>query len=271
MNAYYDTLAERTSLARPFFGALTLHVAMFGLTLAYSWSLARQVRLGDPNATPGGAVPINLVRQIPLAPAQTVFENPVAAESRSAVPPPPIEKAAPKAAEKTAEPAAEAIPIPGSKTLKKTERKAPARRFRPYVPDRDNQLYSVQPMGVNTPQYTGPQPDAFGVGIGTGAGGPLGARHGWYTQALQRRISEEWQRELLQVDRRVSTSARTVVFFEILRDGTLRNIRVSQSSGVSQVDYAAMRAVTNANPAPPLPSDLGRNSISIEVWFQLKR
>ena len=82
---------------------------------------------------------------------------------------------------------------------------------------------------------------------------------------------EAWQRELMQVDARVRTAPRTVVFFEIQRDGSLRNIRVAQSSGNSSVDYAALRAVTNSNPVPALPSDLGKSSVSTEVSFILKR
>jgi protein TonB len=126
-------------------------------------------------------------------------------------------------------------------------------------------------MGVNTPSYSGLQPDSFGIGIGFGAGSPFGAHHGWYIEALQRRIGEAWQRELMQVDLRIRTAPRTVVFFEIQRDGSLRNIRVAQSSGNSSVDYAALRAVTNSNPVPALPSDVGKSSVSTEVSFLLKR
>ena len=202
MTAYYDSLEERSSLWLPFCGAMALHVALFAFTVLHSWSLSRQVRIGDPNAAPGGAVPINLVRQIPLSPAQTVFENPVAANSRSAVPQAQPEKAAAQAVEAAPEPAEDAIALPGSKA-KKGQARAPITRFRPYVPNRDNQLYSVQAPGVNTPQFTGPQPDTFGVGLGAGTGGPFGSQFGWYGQALQRRIGEQWQKELLEVDRRV--------------------------------------------------------------------
>jgi len=170
------------------------------------------------------------------------------------------------------EEAPDALPLPGAKTKKaRPEPKAPERKFRPYVPQRDNQLYAQKGMGVNTPSYSGLQPDGFGVGIGMGPGSPFGDRYGWYVEALQRRIGEQWQKELAQVDVRVRTAPKTVVFFEIQRDGGLRNIRVTQTSGNPSIDYAAQRAVVNANPVPSLPSDLGRSSVSIEVWFQLKR
>ena len=268
MTAHFDPLAERESLRKPFLGSLVMHMCLFSVAFTYSWVLTRyQVRFGDPNAMPGGAVPINIVKGLPLAPAQTVFQNPVASDTRSSAPTPPPEKA--KAQEKVEAPE-NTIPLLG-KTKKEAERPVPERKFRPYVPERDNQLYSSKGLGVNTPTYTGLPPDAFGVGIGTGPGTPFGSRYGWYVEALQRRIGEQWQRELAQVDPQIHTAPRTMVFFEILRDGTLRNVRVTQPSGNSQVDYSALRAVMNANPVAPLPSDLGKNSVSTEVWFQLKR
>ena len=271
MTAHFDPLAERERLGRPFVGSLAMHVFLFTLTLLYSWVAARnRLSFGDPNAMPGGIVPINIVRNIPLAAAQTLIENPVANDSRSSVPTPPPEKA--KAQSKTAEPEPDAIALPGPNAKKAgREPRVPERKFRPYVPERDNQLYAMRGMGVNTPSYSGLQPDGFGVGIGLGSGSPFGARYGWYVEALQRRIGENWQKELLQVDPRIRTAPRTVVFFEILRDGSLRGIRVTQSSGNPAIDYAAQRAVMNSNPVPALPSDLGRSSVSPEVWFQLKR
>ncbi|MBI3697965.1 MAG: TonB family protein [Acidobacteria bacterium] len=266
-----DLLSEQEHLRLPFLGSLVMHAGVFTLAFFYSWMLARdRISFGDPNALPGGSVPINIVKNIQLAPAQTAVENPVANDSRSSVPTPPPEKAKSKVPEKV-EAEADALPLPSAKERKKVERRAPERKFRPYVPERDNQLYASKGMGVNTPSYTGLQPDAFGVGVGTGPGTPFGARYGWYVEALQRRIGEQWQRELIQVDARVRTAPRSVVFFEILRDGTVRGVRLAQSSGNPSVDYAALRAVTNANPVPPLPPDLGRSSVSTEIWFQLKR
>ena len=271
MTEHFDPLAERERLGGPFVGALAMHAMLFSSTLLYSWIAARnQLSFGDPNALPGGAVPINIVKNIQLAPAQAVVTNPVANDSRFSVPTPLPEKD--KAQSKVADPEPDAVALPGPKAKKAArEPRVPERKFRPYVPERDNQLYAQKGMGVNTPSYSGLQPDSFGVGIGIGPGTPFGARYGWYVEALQRRIGEAWQKELLQVDARIRTAPRTVVFFEIQRDGSLRNIKVSQSSGNSSIDYAAQRAVVNANPVPALPSDLGRSAVSTEVWFQLKR
>ncbi len=267
MTPRVDTLAERTSLRSPLAGSVTMHGVMCAMIMLYSWAAARgKVRIGNPNAQPGGAVPINIASGIPLAPAQTVVTNPVATGTRSAVPSPP-ETGAPEP--KAEPPDPQAMPLPGPKT--KAGARRTLRSFRSYVPDRDNQLYSARGQDVNTPSYTGLSSDAFGVGIGTGTGSPFGARFGWYSEALQRKLGQQWQLELAQVDRRIPGSPRSMVFFEIQLDGSLKNIRVVQSSGVSAVDYAALRAVTNAGPVAPLPRDLGRSSVSIEVSFQLQR
>ncbi len=269
MTTHWDPLTEREALGRPLLGSVTLHVSVALLAVGYTWLMTRyQVRLGDPNALAGGAVPINIVRGIPLLPAQSVIENPLASDTRSAVPAAPPETA--KAQEKVEE-ADDAISIPG-RTKKAAPKREPDRKFRPYVPERDNQLYASRGPGVNTPTYTGLQPDAStGVGIGTGSGTPFGNLYSWYAEALQRRIGEQWQRELQQVDPRVRVAQRTVVVFDILRDGRLQSIRLTQSCGNPAVDFAAQRAVQNANPVPELPRGLGRSSVSIEVWFQVRR
>ncbi len=271
MTTHFDPLEQSDSLRRPFLGSLVMHAGFFGLSLGYTWLLAHnRIAFGNPDAMPGVAMPVNIVKEIPLAPAQTVIENPVANDSRSSAPTPPPEKAKAQAKEKVETPA-DAVPIPSASERKKAERKAPERKFRPYIPARDNQLYASKGMGVNTPSYTGLQPDSMGIGGGAGAGSPFGSRYGWYEEALRRRIGEQWQRELIQLDAQIRAAPRSVVSFEILRDGGLRNIRLAQSSGNPAVDYAALRAVTNSNPVTALPADLGKSSVSTEVWFQLRR
>ena len=56
----------------------------------------------------------------------------------------------------------------------------------------------------------------------------------------------------------------------ILRNGAIRNTRVVQSSGNRSLDYSAHRAVINSNPLQPLPPQLRKSSIQVEMWFQLQ-
>jgi protein TonB len=61
------------------------------------------------------------------------------------------------------------------------------------------------------------------------------------------------------------------VTFEIVRDGSVRNVRLLQRSGNLALDNSAQRAILQAGPFPQLPADYNRDSASVEFWFQLKR
>jgi TonB family protein len=114
---------------------------------------------------------------------------------------------------------------------------------------------------------TGQQTKGTG-GVGFGTGSPFGARFGWYADALQRRLAEEWSRSLGQIS---GTSARaTVVSFTISQNGGIENPQIVSSSGNRSMDFSAVRAVTNANPFRPLPRDIGKRAIRVEITFQLQ-
>ena len=51
-----------------------------------------------------------------------------------------------------------------------------------------------------------------------------------------------------------------VITFEISRDGSVKNPQIAQRSGNSTLDFSALRAVTDAGPFPPLPSNYSGSS-----------
>ena len=59
--------------------------------------------------------------------------------------------------------------------------------------------------------------------------------------------------------------------FTILRDGTLKDIRLKTGSGVTALDLSAERALYDVGKVEPLPSEYGRDKAEIEFWFELKR
>ncbi len=63
----------------------------------------------------------------------------------------------------------------------------------------------------------------------------------------------------------------TVVVFRIGRNGRVSEVQVEKGSGNSYFDLAALRAVYNADPLPPLPRDYSENSLLIHVTFSLNR
>lgn len=263
MSPHVDILDEQESLRRPLIGSVALHVGIVAFMLLFTWWHNRgRVQFGDPNAM-GGSVGITPVASIPL-PHRSGQRNPVANDTESQVParPKPVEaKAAPKE-----DPAAIALK---SKNQPKrvSEQIARNQRYTPPGADARNQVYSSTGAAVSSPMYGG-QAGMGGTGIGNSV---FGERLGWYAQLLQQTLANKWSIESARIPVHVQTSRRTTLVFEILRDGTIRNVRVLESSGMPDVDYAAQRAVLTASPLRRLPEEFERNVANVEFWFQLQR
>jgi TonB family protein len=103
--------------------------------------------------------------------------------------------------------------------------------------------------------------------VGTGAGGPFGNRFGYYEQLLRERVARNWRTEEV----RQASAPTVIVMFEIVRNGSIRNVRLLQRSGIPTLDYSCQRAIESSAPFPPLPQGFERDTAVIEFWFQLKR
>ena len=106
-------------------------------------------------------------------------------------------------------------------------------------------------------------------GVGVGLGSPFGNRFGNYVTILRQRVAEKWHTG--DVDPRIQSAPRVIVTFDLMRDGSVRNVRIAQSSGNTALDYSAQRAIYDASPFPPLPPAYERNDAVIEFWFELRR
>ena len=104
--------------------------------------------------------------------------------------------------------------------------------------------------------------------VGIGPNTPLGdSRLGWYAELIRQRIAQNWNTNGL------NTSAQrtpAVVSFYIMRDGSVRNPRIVQSSGDYTIDNTALRAVYQSNQLPPLPPQIPDSSISAQFTFNLR-
>lgn len=71
--------------------------------------------------------------------------------------------------------------------------------------------------------------------------------------------------------RNLDEGSSTTIRFTLLKDGTIRDPKVSTSSGSRVLDNAALAAVQNAEPYPPFPDGQSGNSIRLElpVVFEL--
>jgi protein TonB len=82
-----------------------------------------------------------------------------------------------------------------------------------------------------------------------------------YLQTVQRKIHERWTPPPREA------GGRAVIVFEINRDGSVGRPMVEDSSGDPQYDQAALRAVIDANPFPPLPEGFRESILKIHLGF----
>jgi protein TonB len=116
----------------------------------------------------------------------------------------------------------------------------------------------------NTPGAT-----TSGVKIQGEGGGDFATRYGWYVEAVKRKIGSSWN--LFEIDPTVRSArrAKSTMTFTINHDGSVKNIRLEQSSGNQSMDISAQRALANASPMPPLPNDYAKPYINVTFDFDL--
>jgi TonB family protein len=86
-----------------------------------------------------------------------------------------------------------------------------------------------------------------------------------YVEAVQRRVSNNWPE---------STSSVPLVCiatFTILRNGTITNIRVTQSTRNQLADMSVVHAIEDSNPLDHLPNGYAGASTSVEFQFDFRR
>jgi protein TonB len=217
---------------------------------------------GDLNSGGPGSIAINVVNKIPL-PARSGIVNPLANDTESAVPTPPP---APKPQRQAPPEEPDAVPIKSRTRPKPSEVARSAQNtWRAKQQERPNQLYSQSGQALVSPMIG--QTGSGGVGVGLGS--PFGNRFGNYVMILRQKVAEKWH--TAEVDPRIRTAPPAIVTFDLMRDGSVRSVRIAQSSGNSVLDYSAQRAMYDASPFPPLPAAYERNSATIEFWFELRR
>jgi len=264
MAPHVDILDESESMRRPLLESAALHAGVFTLVLLTAVTGAgRRATWGDPNSLGGGSVTINAVSQIPL-PSRGGVVNPVANDTESQIPQPPAPKPA-KAARRTVEDA-DAVPLKGRRAARRMSDIIGSQQRYRRPESGSNQLYSSTGQGLVSPMFgqTG-----SGGGVGIGAGSPFGNRYGYYVELLKQRVAQKWRTS--EVDPRLKTAPPVIITFTILRDGSVRDVRIVQRSGNGVLDYSAQRAILEASPFPPLPAGYERDEASVEFWFQLSR
>jgi TonB family protein len=111
----------------------------------------------------------------------------------------------------------------------------------------------------------GPRGSSSGTAAGTS---PFGDRiasidpdftYGYYIEQLLRQIDAKW------TPPQAGTNIRTIVRFRILCRGEIDQLDVAESSGLNAFDLAALRAVQNASPFPPLPASYRNPNLHVTL------
>ena len=263
MAQHADILDERESLRNPFFVSVAFHLGIFLILILWN-TLAHgsKLVLGTTNPGYGSSVSVNSVRSIPL-PSRRGPVNPVAHDTENQIPQRQPEKAKPQP--KKVDPPRNAVPLKSRVPEKPVphDYRLPQYRAQPL---RSNQVTGSQPQAAVSPLYQKPGSSA---GVGLNPNSLVGTKFGAYAQALMEAVGSHWNTGGFAGVR----APTAIVNVDIMRDGTVRNPRVVQSSGNSDIDRSALRAVVEAvNPPvriPPLPPDYSGSYLNVDFLFQL--
>ncbi len=83
-----------------------------------------------------------------------------------------------------------------------------------------------------------------------------------YLVLVKYRIEANWQPPFNTLGQEVTT-----IYFKIVNDGEIQDVKIENSSGNFSLDQAALRAVYSANPLPPLPSGSGLQHLGVHFEF----
>jgi TonB family protein len=90
----------------------------------------------------------------------------------------------------------------------------------------------------------------------------------YYLVIIQNKIASNWSPPY--AGGKPGGVQKTVIGFRILRNGTVQDVRVENSSGASFMDQSAVRAISRSSPLPPLPQRFLDESIGVHLSFWLE-
>jgi protein TonB len=90
--------------------------------------------------------------------------------------------------------------------------------------------------------------------------------HAWYLRQVLQKVEDRWQRQ----GHASEPEDKPLILVEIQRDGSIRPPRVEKTSGNAFYDQAAVRAILEASPFPPLPEEWTRPSLRVMFRFELR-
>ncbi|HEX5715799.1 MAG TPA: TonB family protein [Thermoanaerobaculia bacterium] len=256
--------------ARSLLAALALHGLLLAIVL-----LAPRLKTPSP---PLEFVPVQII------PAQALGVRRPAPPRRKTPPAPPAETPAPEepkaeAAPPPPEPADDvpSLPDPESDKNKKKPAETKPKPPEPARPTPDKGKTSREGSGKTEEGTSGTAPGETGDQLGRRGGpqgNPLGTTafgsevggldnpdftYAYYLDRLLSLIDAQWVRPSM------GSGVKATIFFRIGRDGKMTDLQVEQSSGYNSFDLAALRAVQNAAPFPPLPRAYKHEDLGVHL------
>jgi len=243
---------------RSFAFAVALHGSLVGVVVLVNWLQTTRFKLGEQNAG-GVSVGVEVVDKIPLP--HSGMTNPLAAQTEQEAPQAPA-KPIERAQKEVAPP--DAVKINLHKDKKQTAKEESSkRRYRPFEQLDSNQLQSKTPQSVSNPMYS-QMPGSGRVGLG--ANTTLGSQFGAYAAQIQELISRNWRTN----DVTAQIAPPVIASFDLMKDGSVRNLTIVQSSRISSLDFSVRRAIEGVT-LPPLPPGFPHDSAKCEFTFELKK
>jgi TolA protein len=150
---------------------------------------------------------------------------------------------------------------------KKIEEKIPV----PKKPDAKKEGDAKKESDAKKERSPAPEEKTLGVTVGEGDGTGIAVDaasfpFGYFLAAIERRVSENWFSAVSEG----GTGLTCVVYFRLMRDGSVSDARLETSSGNGYFDRAALRAVKSAAPFPPLPRAFNESYLGIHFTFVQK-
>lgn len=124
-------------------------------------------------------------------------------------------------------------------------------------------------LNVPTGYSSTPGSAAPGLAVQGPGGSDFAARYAWYVEAVRRAISQNWQQNTIDPGVRAARQAHATVNFTIMRDGTVRNIRMEKPSGNSSFDTSAQRALLSIDKFQSLPPGYSGQYVEVTFDFDL--
>jgi TonB family protein len=89
-------------------------------------------------------------------------------------------------------------------------------------------------------------------------------RFAYYLEIIRERVSFNWSPPPVSGKGDMICT----VYFRVKRDGRLSNVRIEEASGFDLFDKAALRAVNQSGPLPPLPAGFDGSWLGVHFEFQ---